>query len=88
MDYEEEKRLMKNWRGRRLMACRTIDTLQTIIDNLGVEEDPKVLPSVDSKAIVPNESQKREMKNLAAVLLRMILNHNDGGLSNQELRTW
>jgi hypothetical protein len=29
----EEKRLLKNYRGRRLQACRAVDTLCDVIDN-------------------------------------------------------
>jgi hypothetical protein len=82
----EEKRLLKNYRGRRLQACRAVDTLCDVIDNLGTE-DGSVLPDPDHGFQQPPSAAMRlELKNQAAVLLRMILANNDRGCGPHELQ--
>lgn len=85
VDYEREKRLLLNYRGRRLEACRAVDKLCAIIDHLG-EEDGSQLPDPDHGfQLPPTDAMRLELKNLAAVLLRMVLANNDRGCSPQEL---
>jgi hypothetical protein len=86
---KEEKRLLSSFRGRRLLACRALDQVKLIIDHIGIEEgEGRLLPPEEGLPPVPSNQIKREMKNLTSVLLRLILTHNDGHVSNQELRTW
>lgn len=84
---DAEKLELRNWRGRRLRACRAADDLYEIIAALGVEEDSSVLPPPDARLPTPpTEAMKREMQNTAANLLRMILLWNDGSVSPQKLQ--
>jgi hypothetical protein len=76
---------MKNWRGRRLRACRACDDLAEIIKNLGVEEDPTILPPHTGFPLPMTEQMKAELQNMAANLLRMILIQNDGHVSPRVL---
>jgi hypothetical protein len=76
--------LMKNWRGRRLLACQSVSELVAIIGNLGVEDGTQLPPS-DSTSLVPSPEMLNEMENMASLLLRMILLHNDGRVSPQRL---
>lgn len=85
----EEKRLLSSYRGRRYLACRALDQVKSIIDYIGVEDGSDiVLPPEGGLPPVPSDQVKTEMKNLTSVLLRLILTHNDGHVSKQELRTW
>jgi hypothetical protein len=86
MDLEEKRRLRRNYRGRRLLACRAADDLHEIIEALG-EDDGTHLPLPDvAMPPPPSLAQKRELQNMAATLLRMILILNDGQVSPQEVR--
>lgn len=85
----EEKRLLSSYRGRRYLACNALDQVKRIIDHIGVEDGSDIiLPPDGGLPPVPNDQIKTEMKNLTSVLLRLILTHNDGHVSNQTLRTW
>jgi hypothetical protein len=92
MDYmdkiAQEKRSLSNYRGRRYLACNALDQVKRIIDHIGIEEDPKVYPPEQGLPAIPTDQVKQEMKNLTSVLLRLILTHNDGHMSSQDLRTW
>lgn len=82
-----EIRELENYRGRRLRACRAADDLHAIIEQLGVENDPSILPIPDhAMPTAPNGAIKREMQNTVANLLRLILLHNDGHVSPQKLQ--
>lgn len=80
----DHKRMLLNFRGRRLLACRAAETLHDVITALG-EDDGSTLPPGDGLPTAPSKQQKQEMKNAAAVLLRMILIFNDGHVSPQQL---
>lgn len=84
----EEKRLLSSFRGRRLLVCQALDQVKKVIDFIGVEEDPKNIIPEGGLPPTPNDQVKNEMKNLTSVLLRLILTHNDGHMSKDELRTW
>lgn len=84
MTYDDEKRLVKGWRGRRLLACRAVSLLDQIIENLG-EDDGTSLPP-DGGLPVVQRQMRVELGNQAAVLLRMILAQNDGGVSGSRLQ--
>lgn len=81
----ERRRLMQNWRGRRLLACRAISDLDSIIGSLGVE-DGSELPPNGSTPDTPSPAMVAELQNMAANLLRMILIANDGSVSPQKLQ--
>jgi len=87
IDYEEEKRLLNNWRGRRLLACRAVDTLVHVIENIG-KEDGSQLPPDTGLPSPPNPALRREFRNVAATLLRLILLSNDGHVSPMTLNTF
>lgn len=75
-----------DYRSRRLYAFRAISQLEDIVDNLGLETDPKILPIPDHKMPeAPSDAVKREIKNQLRATLRLILAHNDGHLSNQNM---
>ena len=84
MDSETEARMLKNWRGRRLLACRAMDQIERIIAHLGVE-DGSELPPTDREVPSLSPVVQQEVQNSASVLLRMILALNDGGCSPQKL---
>lgn len=76
-----------NYRSRRLYAFRAISDLERIVDDLGVEEDSRVLPIPGHHMPPkPSDAVKREIKNQLRSTLRLILAHNDGNLSNEEMR--
>lgn len=82
-----DRRELENYRGRRLRACRAADDLHAVIEQLGVENDPSILPIPDHVMPAPPcEAIKREMQNTVANLLRLILLHNDGSVSAQKLQ--
>jgi len=83
---DDEQRLVKKWRGRRLLACRAIDTLDRIIDELGMD-DGTDCPPENGIPKVP-EGLRVELHNQAAVLLRMVLTMNDGATSGSRLQRW
>lgn len=76
-----------NYRSRRLYAFRSMSDLERIVDALGIETDRSVLPLPDTvMPLQPSDAVKREIKNQLRATLRLILAHNDGNLSNEELR--
>jgi hypothetical protein len=76
-----------NYRSRRLYAFRAINDLEKIVDDLGVETDRSVLPLPDvTMPAKPSDAVKREIKNQLRATLRLILAHNDGDLSDAEMR--
>lgn len=82
---ERDAEMLKNYRGRRYLACTLIEKLGEVIDHLG-EEDGSVLPIPDTRfPEPPSPRQKDELQNLATVLLRQIIQWNDGGMSPQRL---
>jgi len=87
IDFDEEFRLRKNWRGRRLLACRAVDSLIGVIENIG-NEDGSQLPPDDGLPPPPNPALRRELKNMAASLLRFILLSNDGHVSTSTLNAF
>ena len=84
MGLDEEQRLVKKWRGRRLLACRTADTFDRIIDNLGIDDGTDGPPEDWIPKV--SEGMRVELHNQVAVLLRMILNLNDGHTSGSRLQ--
>jgi hypothetical protein len=87
--YYAEKRQLENYRGRRLRACVAADDLHAIIEQLGVENDPSILPIPDHvMPAAPPDAIKREMQNTVSNLLRLILLYNDGQVSPQKLQRW
>lgn len=86
--HEEHRQMFKNYRGRRYIACRAIDDLKTVIENLGVE-DGSVLPIPDqSFKPAPSKQVVAELQNMAATLLRMTLILNDGQVSSRKLESF
>lgn len=86
MELAEEKRMCQNYRGRRFLACRAVDTLERVIENLGVE-DGSQLPHPDRDFLPPpSDAVRLEVQNAASNLLRLILALNDGGTSRQKLQ--
>lgn len=84
MDLDEERRLVTGWRGRRLLACRATDSLERVIGNLGNDDGSDCPPDGGLPSVT--ESQRRELGNMAALLLRMILGANDGHVSSSRLQ--
>lgn len=86
--YDDADKMVKGWRGRRLLACRMLDIVDDIIENLDThppDEDPAPSGGFPHP---PTAMQKQEMKNQVTSLLRSILLWNDGHVSQQELRRW
>lgn len=84
MDLEQERRMLQNYRGRRLLACRAMATIEQVITHIGCE-DGSQLPIPDhTMPPAPSAARKREMKNIASALLRMILVENDGMVSAKQ----
>lgn len=81
-----ESRMLNNWRGRRLLACRAVDDLERIIDHLGVEDGSELPPPNGLPAVT--SGHQNELRNAAALLLRMILGANDGNVSPARLQRW
>lgn len=88
MDYEDQKRMTKGWRGRRYLACRAVSVLDDVIDQLGMDDG--VNPPPDGLPGLPaiSEGMRTELHNSAAVLLRMILASNDGRTSGTRLQSF
>lgn len=83
---DRDGEMLKNYRGRRYLACTLIGDLGKVIDHLG-EEDGTQCPPVDNPLPeAPSARQKDELHNLATVLLRQIIQWNDGGMSPQRLQ--
>jgi hypothetical protein len=87
MTLEEEMRMVKNWRGRRFLACRAMQQIERVIDNLGVEDGTAMPPEHGSQMPI-SPPVKNEIANAASVLLRLILAANDGSVSPARLRTF
>ena len=85
MTLDEKKRLLKNYRGRRLLACRATDLIHDVIAAIG-EDDGTTIPPQEGLPFPPTDMQKAEMQNSAANLLRMILLWNDGHVSPSKLQ--
>lgn len=83
-DYEERKRMVKGWRGRRLLACRTADVFEEIIRELGEDNGKDCPPEGGIPTVSP--AVKAELANTVANLLRLTLLLNDGNVSPQKLR--
>ena len=78
---------MSNYRARRLYAFKHIEALCEIVDELGIETDKSVLPIPDHEMPpAPSDAVKREIKNQLRATLRLILAHNDGYLSQENIR--
>lgn len=84
IDYEERKRMVKGWRGRRYLACRAADLLEEIVRELG--EDDGANPPPEGGIPQVSAAVKIEMENSVANLLRMILALNDGHTSGTRLQ--
>jgi hypothetical protein len=82
----DENKMVKRWRGRRLLACRAADTLDRIIENLG-DDDGSDLPPERGVPHMP-DGLRIELHNQVAVLLRMILTMNDNATSGSRLQRW
>ncbi len=80
--HDRNKDMIKNWRGRRLLACEAATTLHRIIDELQADDGKHPRDEAPS---IPSEALRREMQNTVANLLRTILLHNDGQVSPQTL---
>jgi hypothetical protein len=78
---------LKNWRSRRLRACRAAEEFESIISALGLE-DGSELPPADGGLPTISEAHRRELKNATALLLRMVLIANDGQVSPAKLQWW
>ncbi len=87
MEIEDRERLQRNWRGRRLLACRLVGDLEQVIDHLG-DDDGSQLPLPDGMPAKPTEGVKSELRNSAVNLLRLILLHNDGRVSPDKLNAY
>lgn len=88
LSYDDKQRMLQNYRGRRLMACRAADDLHSIIEKIGVEDGSELpIPGCEHKP-APDRLLIRELQNTTANLLRLILILNDGGVSSQELRRY
>jgi hypothetical protein len=86
MDLNDEQRLVKKWRGRRLLACRAADTLDRIIEQLGADDGSDGPPECGIPKVP--EGLRVELHNSVANLLRMILTMNDGSTSGSRLQRW
>lgn len=74
MTEEDKIELRKNWRGRRLLACRLHDDLNALIDALADDD----LSNGAAPVLAPDAGTRQSMKNLSTVLLHIILRSNDG----------
>jgi hypothetical protein len=77
---------LKNWRSRRLRACRAADELESIINSLGLEDGSELPPEGGLPTI--SEAHRHELRNAASLLLRMVLVANDGHISPAKLQRW
>lgn len=83
MTIDEERQLLGNYRGRRLLACRAAEMLDNIVESIGLDDGkelhPRPLPDP------PTDAMRCELGNAVALILRMILAANDGGCAPQRL---
>ncbi len=101
-EYEQHKAQALNFRGRRYRACRAVDDLLECINHLGEQpaDDKSVfdathnvhlddgVPGKPNGLPVVTNADKQELRNMARLLLRMILHKNDQGPSPAELRSF
>lgn len=85
MASDSNDRMLKNYRGRRYLACSATDTLVRVIENLGVEDGSTLPPPDRDFKSAPSDAVRLEVHNAAANLLRLILALNDGSVSPQKL---
>lgn len=85
MASNSDETMRKNWRGRRLLACRAAESLDLIIQDLGIEDGSTLPPDGKGFTLPPSDPVRLEMRNAAANLLRTILAHNDRGCSPSKL---
>lgn len=83
IDYDERKRMVKGWRGRRLLACRAADVFEEVIRELGEDNGKDCPPAGGVPAVSPGI--RAELANAVANLLRLTLLMNDGNVSPQKL---
>lgn len=83
----QDDKMLKNWRGRRLLACRAADELERIINHIGIEDGSELPPS-DGGLPKINEGQRNELLNATALVLRLVLGANDGNVSPARLRRY
>lgn len=81
-----DEAMSKGWRGRRLVACRAQSKMQAVIENLGADDGANLPPEHGLPTVTPQTIN--ELRNLSAVLLRMVLAANDGGMSAARLNTF
>lgn len=84
MTEEDRLRMLRNWRGRRLLACRAVDELEAVIRSLGREDGSQLPPDGGLPAV--SEGLNLELLNMASLLLRLVLRANDGHVSNSRLQ--
>jgi hypothetical protein len=83
---DRDGEMLKNYRGRRYLICTLINDIGKVIDHLG-EEDGTQLPIPGTKfPEPPSQRHKDELHNLATVLLRQVIQWNDGGMSPHRLQ--
>lgn len=88
MDYEETRRMMTSMRGRRYLACRALQEVEQVIENLPDGPYSQLREnSFCAEGPFPGSSaqMKHEMRMMTRVLLRMILAQNDGRISHDKI---
>ncbi|MDK1386365.1 hypothetical protein QN224_13195 [Sinorhizobium sp. 8-89] len=84
IDLEDRRRMVKGWRGRRLLACRAADILDEVVRELGADNGADLPPEGGLPPV--SQAVKIELENSVANLLRMILALNDGHTSGSRLQ--
>lgn len=87
MTYEEKRRMLKNWRGRRYLACTAADQLRNVIEWLGTE-DGSELPPDGGVPPRPAVGVALEIENMITSVQRLILLLNDGNVSQSRLQSF
>jgi hypothetical protein len=78
MTYDQQRRALGNWRGRRLLLCRGTDLLRQVINAMG--EDDGSLPACDPCPVpAPSRRQRADLLALNDLLRSMMMGVNDGG---------
>lgn len=85
MTYEEQKRMLAGWRGRRFLACRSADLLRDCVEALG-SDDKADSPPEGGFPSPPSDSVKQDLYNMITAIQRMILHFNDGHVSISTLQ--
>lgn len=80
----DDARMLKGFRGRRLLACNAIGMIDRVIEHLSADNGAD-LPPAGGLPSPPSPQQIQELQNMAASLLRNILLWNDGNKSHQKL---